>query len=258
MNAIFYTHHYQDDFVRDTFKNLQRLNPEWDIYSIGFEGNILLPDALLAKKDNYPTFAQQLITNPVEWAQADLLFCEAYRHKPDYDYYFFIEYDTMFNVSVLDFFDIEGEDFLGCNINNSPGQDWFWVQLFEDFVEQYRDISIYDHDYADAGQTTCMSFNNKTLKNYRNELIKNKYLYENMFSELRLGTVLKKYTTLQNIRSDISNYISWNPDRITYNFKKPYFYHPGARRCDASKKMWYPRGMFNGPGCTGDNPFRRS
>ena len=47
-----------------------------------------------------------------------------------------------------------------------------------------------------------------------------------MFSELRMGTILKKYTTLKNIREDIFNYVSWTTDDITYDFEKPYFYHP--------------------------------
>ena len=237
MNAIFYTLHYEDEFVRDTFKKLQKLNPQWDIHSIGFKGNKLLPGSLIAKKDKYPSNSCIEGALPVEWSEADLLFCEAYRHKPKYDYYFFVEYDTIFNVPVLDFFDIEGEDFLGCNVDNNPGQAWVWIQKFESFIDQHRDVSMYDDDYGAGGQTTCVSFNNSTLKNYRNEIIKNKYFYEHMFSELRLGTVLKKYTTLKNIRSDISDYVSWTTDDITYNFKKPYFYHPGGNRCVNSKQM---------------------
>lgn len=237
MNAIFYTHHYRDGFVDDNFKKLRQLNVEWDIYSIGFKGNTLLPGSLIANKDKYPTNARIKDALPIEWSEADLLFCEAYRHKPNYNYYFFIEYDTIFNVPVLDFFNIEGEDFLGCNVDSNPGLDWIWIQNFERFIERHKDVALYDDSYGSGGQTTCVSFNNIMLRYYRNELIKNKDYYESMFSELRLGTVLKKYTTLRNIRSDISNYISWNPDWITFNFKKPYFYHPGRGRCLNSKTI---------------------
>ena len=229
MNAIFFTHHYCDDFVEENFKKLQQLNPEWDVYSIGFSGNKLLPLSLIANKNKYPSNLPEYGAEdwmPYEWTEADLLFCEAYKHKPKYDYYFFLEYDTIFNVPVLDFFNIEGEDFQGCNVRNNPSYDWTWIQDFEKFISKHSDISIYDPDYGDGGQTTCVSFNNSTLKNYSNEIITNKYLYENMFSELRMGTILKKYTTLKNIRKDIFNYVSWTIDDITYDFEKPYFYHP--------------------------------
>ncbi len=190
MNAIFFTHHYCDDFVEENFKKLQQLNPEWDVYSIGFSGNKLLPLSLIANKNKYPS------------------------NLPEYGAEDWMPYE------------IEGEDFQGCNVRNNPSYDWTWIQDFEKFISKHSDISIYDPDYGDGGQTTCVSFNNSTLKNYSNEIITNKYLYENMFSELRMGTILKKYTTLKNIREDISNYVSWTTDDITYDFEKPYFYHP--------------------------------
>lgn len=233
MNAIFYIHHCNEEFAQKNFLNIKELNPGWDVYSIGFKGNNLLPGSLYAEKDEYAIFDASKIHNvgkltkwEIEWMSADLLCCEAYTHKPQYDYYFFIEWDTICNVPVLDFFDIEGCEYLGSNVRSNPPQDWIWIKCYEEFLHQYRDVSIYDHEYGDGGQTACMCFNNATLKNYKNEIIKNKYLYDNMFSELRLGTVLKKYTTLKNLRPDILDYISWTSDWITYDFSKPYFYHP--------------------------------
>jgi len=90
MNAIFFTHHYCDDFVEENFKKLQQLNPEWDVYSIGFSGNKLLPLSLIANKNKYPSNLPEYGAEdwmPYEWTEADLLFCEAYKHKPKYDYY---------------------------------------------------------------------------------------------------------------------------------------------------------------------------
>ena len=46
-----------------------------------------------------------------------------------------------------------------------------------------------------------------------------------MFSELRGGTVIKKYTELIRSRPDIADYISWRKDDLKFG-KEKYFYHP--------------------------------
>ena len=216
MNAAFFLHYYVDDCIKERFKRFKKLNKDWDVYSIGFEGNDLLVDSLIAKKELYPQSSD-------DWCSADLLFCESYRYKSNYDNYFFLEYDTIFNVPILDFFDISDDDFLGSNIRHTPPSDWIWIKEYEGSC---FDIDVCMDDYGDGGQTTCCVFNNKTLKFYKSKLVENKQLYENMFSELRLGTILKKYTTLKNIRPDILNYVSWDPTQINVNTDQSYFYHP--------------------------------
>lgn len=219
-----FSHHLVNDVIVERFNNLKKLNPNWDVRPVGFEGYDLLPNSIIVNKDKYPTnnlLKDYSIQKSADWCDPDLYLYDAYIQYPQYDAYFLYEYDTICNVSIDEFFDTS-LDFFGNNIVVPGEESWWWV-------EQYRKLnphnSVFDKLYA-YGQSTCIYMTNKILKHCVEEVIKNKHLYCEMLSEIRGGTLVKQVTDLKKGRHDISNYISWTPNEINVDLSKNYFYHP--------------------------------
>lgn len=220
--AIFFTHYKVGTLEKINSGHIEDLNPDWDFYTIGFEGHNLLGGSLIANRTPYPNnvglSVYSNIGMPPDWYDCDLLFCEAQRLKPKYKHYFFIEYDTICNVPIEDFFDIRG-DFFGSNVEIDV-KDWEWVQRYKNFDNSK------DMDFAGSGQSTAVYFSSSILKKYRTEITKNRRLYSNMLCELRLGTIMKKLGVLKNSREDINRYINWSTEELYIDTNIDYFYHP--------------------------------
>lgn len=224
MKLILFSHHYVNDTITERFENLKRLNPNWDVVSIGFEGYNLLKDSLVVDKSKYPTneglvyFASY---NHINWFEPDLFIYEGYYQKPDYDEYFLYEYDTMCNVSIEEFFNTN-VDFFGSTICNPGEETWDWVKLYRKHNPyNTRFEKIYSY-----GQSTCIYFKKHILKQCTEEVICNKHFYNNMLSEIRAGTLVSQFTTLKKGREDINKFISWTVNDIKINLNQLYFYHP--------------------------------
>lgn len=221
---ILFSHHYFDEAILERFVNLKRLNPNWDILPIGFQGYQLLPDSLVTNKDKYPVnhgLIPCTSNKHVDWTDPDLFIYDAYLQKPNYDAYFLYEYDTICNVSIDSFFDTS-LDFFGNYISNPADETWWWV-------EKYRLLNKYNVHFNTLygyGASTCVYLTNEIARKCANEIIKNKYLYDNMLSEVRGGTLVSQFTTLKKGRNDIEKYISWKQDLISLDKSKDYFYHP--------------------------------
>lgn len=219
-----FSHHYVSDTIVDRFNNLKRLNPDWDIKPIGFEGYDLLPDSIVVDKTKYPTNFNLRETHPnhhVDWFDPDLFIYDSFLQCPNYDAYFLYEYDTICNVSIDEFFDTS-LDFFGNNISDPANETWEWV-------ERYRLTNKNHHEFKTLyayGQSTCVYFKKHILEQCVNQLFINKHLYNNMFCEIRGGVLAKQFTTLKKGRHDIERYISWSPNNINIDLTKPYFYHP--------------------------------
>lgn len=221
--AIIFTHFKNTDFEVENSVIIKKLNPSWDFYSIGFEGYDLLADSLVATRENYPNntglsvITNECCDNP-DWYSCDILFCEAYRQIPNYNSYFIIEYDTICNCSIEKFFNLD-KDFFGNNIKYDV-TNWEWTKRYLKFSNSS------ERDFGTTGQTTCLYFNNYVLKKFYEEMTINKDIYNNMFSELRLGTVMKSLGVLNKSREDIDKFISYEEWRIEPNLNQDYFYHP--------------------------------
>lgn len=221
---VLFSHHYVSDVVIERINNLKRLNPNWDVKSIGFEGYNLLPDSIVVNKDKYPSNFELRGLHPnhhIDWFDPDFYLYDAYLQHPDYNGYFLYEYDTICNTSIDSFFDTS-LDFFGNNVLNPAEEDWEWIQ-------RYRSLNKYHTHFKSLyayGQSTCIYMSNKILKYCVNEVIKNKHLYCNMLSEIRGGTLVKQITDLKVGVENISKYINWNSAYINVDLNTPHFYHP--------------------------------
>lgn len=220
--AIFYTHHKNDDFTRWNFFNIKNLNPLWDVIPVGFENFDLLEGSLKVNTSKYPTnnnLIKRYSQYNISWSESDLLFYDSYFQRPDYQKYFFIEWDCVSNVSVDEFFptntfDVFGNNSFYCNLKDK------W-----EFVEEYIKWGGEITELASYGQSCCVFFKRNVLKQISEELIANKDLYNDMFSELRGGTLIIKFNKLVQPREDIREFIWWEKNGLKFKSKK-YFYHP--------------------------------
>lgn len=225
---ILFSHHYVDDIVIERFENLKKLNPNWDVFPIGFENYNLLKNSLIVDKSKYPNNEGLIYFVPkynINWFEPDLFIYEGYYQKPEYDEYFLYEYDTICNISIEEFFNTN-VDFFGSTICNPGEETWDWVKLYRKHnPHNTRFKNIYSY-----GQSTCIYFKKHILKQCVEEVMINKHFYNNMLSEIRAGTLVSQFTTLKMGREDIRSYISWTSDDITINMDQPYFYHPIKHR----------------------------
>lgn len=221
---ILFSHHQVDSSVVDRFNNLKRLNTDWDVKPIGFDGYSLLTDSIVTKKDKYPTNFELRDTHPyhhIDWFDPDLFIYDAYLQYPNYESYFLYEYDTICNTSIDSFFDTN-LDFFGNNISDPANETWEWITRYRSINKHHNHFKIL-YSY---GQSTCIYFKNHILNKCVNELLVNKHLYNNMLSEVRGGTLVSQFTSLKKGREDIQKYISWTPNDINIDISKPHFYHP--------------------------------
>lgn len=224
MKLILFSHHFVNENVINTFNNVKKLNPTWDVISIGFPGNKLLKDSVILNKSKYPNnYAIQYYASQyhVDWYDPDLFIYEGYFKFPNYEEYFLYEYDTICNVSIEEFFNTN-VDFFGNNLCVPARENWEWSEL-------YRKHNPYNTHFKTLyayGQSTCIYFKNHILKQCVDEILKNRHLYCSMLSEIRGGTLVSQFTELKKGRDDISKYISWTTNDITVDLSKPHFYHP--------------------------------
>jgi hypothetical protein len=223
MKLAIFSHHFVNDFVKWNFANLRRLNPTWDVISIGFDNYNLLQDSLVVDKSIYPSnsrLAQAFKTYNEDWCDPDFFLYEAYRRRPNYDGYFLCEYDTVGNTAINDFFDTS-VDFFGNNISQPVDESWYWVEQYRrlnDFAEENLNL-------ATCGQLACVYASARVAKLCYEEVTRNKRIYDDMLSELRLGTIVSKFCKMDKARMDIRDYIWWERAGLRFGRKK-WFYHP--------------------------------
>lgn len=229
---IIFTHFRNSEFEILNFDHVKKLNPDWDIVSVGFEGNELLDNSIYVSYDKYPrnielakiTGAGENYTNRENWLSCDILIAETYNNFPNYDGYFLYEFDTISNVPIDYFFKLN-KDFLGNNCGeNIENGGWEWVEYYRK-VGGRKNIKL-----GTAGQNTCMYFSNRAIKHFYDEMILNKNtIYNNMLSEMRIGTIIQQKFKINKIRKDINLYVSSNsadPHLKNIKFSDSYFYHP--------------------------------
>jgi hypothetical protein len=227
---IIFSHHYKDNFVYQNFDLLKRLNPSWDVISIGFTEHKedLIENSIVVDSSIYPTNEKVVEARPrsnPNWTQADLFLYDIYHLFPKYDKYFLIEYDTIFNCAIEDFFSkINDCDHFGSNVFNRLTENWIFTKIYFKYNPNHLPLD----KLGSIGQTTCVYLNNNLLKQVTSEIISNPNLYTNMDSELRLGTLIKKFVPhLINSRNDIHKFISWDTNNITLDKTiDNFFYHP--------------------------------
>lgn len=213
--TIVFLHHDVNNVCLYHYDLIKNNNKNNKIYSIGFEGNKLLPDSIQTCKKIYPKNRKF----NWEWTEADLLIYDFYLQRPKEESYFFIEWDTYSNCSVEDYYkDYLDKDLFAPTIfKENQLSDWSWYQKLtpeQKKIEKLGGIS----------PTSCLYFKNNTLKKMTDLLLQNPFNYNDMFSELRLGT-LAQQCGFELFESNNKN-ISWRASDIKINKNKKAFYHP--------------------------------
>jgi len=197
------------------FNLIKEHNKNNKIFSIGFESNQLIKNSYKTSKNKYPK--NNKFNN--EWTEADLLIYDFYLKRPDEESYFFIEWDTYSNCSVEDYYKkfLDKDVFAPKVFNNNNLEKWDWYSRLSDEQKKIEKI-------GGLSPTTCLYFKNNALKRITNLLIKNPSSYNDMFSELRLGT-LAQQCGFELFESGDQN-ISWKTSDIKVDKNKQGFYHP--------------------------------
>jgi len=219
--CIIFSHHYTNETVRRRLDNLKKYNSDCHVVSVGLSGYNLLHGSVIINRNLWPTNKDINIFRKTDWSLGDLCIYQTYIEYPDYDIYFLVEYDTAFNVSIFDFFpNIYTQD---CGVNYGPNFDISEYMWYKNYNHRFAKID--KQHLSTTGPTTCLWFTKNLLSKIVKECFLNKGLYDNMFSELRLGTLIKKFTDIKKNRNDIDDYISFVSEAIVEKHKN-FFYHP--------------------------------
>ena len=133
--------------------------------------------------------------------------------------YFIIEWDTFCNCSLEEYY---GNKLYLNNFGHIIRTDdsllnWYW---YEQLTNEQKTIS----NIAGLTPTSCLLFNNKVLSTIVNRVTSEPRKYDNMFSELRLGTLVQQSGfKLNQIGGDT---VSWHKNLINFDKNKIGYYHP--------------------------------
>lgn len=212
--CIVFLHYTNTEVVLYNYELIIKNNPYTKIHSVGFDGNFLIEGSHVVFKTKYPKNY-----NLTEWSEADLLIYDFYVNYPNYDSYFFIEWDTYCNCSIENYYNIYlDKDFFSPHIViGEKLKDWYWYTILSEEQKSMQMI-------GGVSPTTCLFFKNKVLKSVTDKMFKNTQIYENMFSEIRLGTLIQQCE--YNLFEYGGDKISWLAENIKVNVNVPGYYHP--------------------------------
>jgi hypothetical protein len=222
--CILFLHYKNDDVTFQNYNLIKKYNPNKNIYSIGFENHDLINNShVVYRKQSYPQNKNLNETCKKEyWSEADLLIYDFYINNPNFSKYFIIEWDTYCNCSLEDFYgnSLNMSNFSHCIADKENLESWYWYTQLSDFQKLISNI-------GGIGPTTCLFFIGTVLSSIVNRMLSSPRIYDNMFSELRLGTLLKQSGyTLNKPFLNSESYINWNIDYIKFDSSKPGYYHP--------------------------------
>jgi predicted small secreted protein len=222
--CILFLHYQNDNVTIQNYNLLKKNNPTKNVYSIGFENHNLIDGSHIVYRNQlYPQNKDlNSICKKEYWSEADLLIYDFYINNSNASKYLVIEWDTYCNCSL--------EDFYGNSLNMSNFshgiaekenlENWHWYT-------QLSDSQKLIHNIGGIGPTSGLFFTKSVLSSMVDLMINNPRQYDNMFSELRLGTLLQQSGyTLNKPFLNSESYINWNIDSITFDPSKPGYYHP--------------------------------
>lgn len=222
--SILFLHYNRSNVTLQNFERVKKYNPTKNIYPIGFSGCDLIEGSHVVNKsvDIYPTnnaFLNKDENRSVEWYEADILIYDFYRFHPNLPVYFIVEWDTYCNCSLEEFY---GDKLYLNNFGHSVRtggklEDWYWYKQLTDEQKTMKDI-------GGIGPTSCLLFTNKLLSLMVDRITSNPRQYDNMFSELRMGTLVQQSGYILN---EINNEnITWNESLLNVDKNVKGYYHP--------------------------------
>jgi hypothetical protein len=222
--CILFLHYTNDDVTLRNYETIKKYNPDKIIFPIGFENHNLIEGShIVSRKESYPNNNILNKTCKKEyWSEADLLIYDFYINNPNLPTYLVIEWDTYCNCSLENFY---GNALIMSNFSHVtyPKEmlnNWYW---YTQLSESQKSIS----NIGGIGPTSGLFFTRLVLSSMVNRMLSSPRTYDNMFSELRLGTLLQQSGyTLNKPFLNSESYINWNIDNITFDSSKPGYYHP--------------------------------
>jgi len=222
--CILFLHYQNDDVTINHYELLKKYNPTKNIYPIGFENHNLIDGShVVSRKQSYPkndilneTFAKEY------WSEADLLIYDFYLNYPNLSVYFVVEWDTYCNCSIEQFYQQSlNLDHFGHQICTSDGlKNWYW---YEKLFESQKNLK----NLGGIGPTSCLLFSNLVLSSIVKLMTKNPREYDNMFSEIRIGTLLQQSGFILKVPFvDAYKYVNCKDEYISFDPLKLGYYHP--------------------------------
>jgi hypothetical protein len=223
-DCIIFLHHKTCDVTLNNLKQMKYHNPNKKLYTVGFDGFELIENSHIVDKNSvvYPNNDMMISNNKdwLYWSEADLLIYNFYINYPNYARYIITEWDVYCNCSAEEFYgDLYYEDILAHGVVNDTNiKDWSWYYFLND---QQRNIP----NLGGIGPVLIV-FSNKALNDITNLATKNPRYYDNMFSELRMGTLASHcgYVPKQFMTND--TFVSWKYEFIKFDANVRGWYHP--------------------------------
>jgi hypothetical protein len=221
--SILFLHYNRSDVTLENFERIKKYNPTKNIHPVGFDGCDLIEGSHVVTRtdDIYPN--NNIFLNrderPISWYEADILIYDFYRSNPKLPVYFVLEWDTYCNCSLEDYY---GDKLYLNNFGhavriNEGLLDWYWYNQLNDEQKTMENL-------AGLGPTSCLMFNNQVLSAMVNRITSNPRKYDNMFSEVRLGTLVQQ-SGFQLNQIDKES-VSWREDIINFDKNQFGYYHP--------------------------------
>ena len=222
--CILFLHYSNDDITLRNYELIKKYNPDKILYTIGFENHNLIEGShIVSRKENYPK--NDILNETCKreyWSEADLLIYDFYLNYPNLPTYLVIEWDTYCNCSLESFYGnaLTLSNFSHMTYHKEILNNWHWYKQLSDSQKLIPNI-------GGIGPTSGLFFTKSVLSSIVNLMINNPRQYDNMFSELRLGTLLQQSGyTLNKPFLNSESYINWDYNNITFDPLKPGYYHP--------------------------------
>jgi hypothetical protein len=226
--AIIFTHHKVDDVVLNNYNRIKQFNPDKQIYTVGFKNMDLLPNSFIV--DDSQEYLPKNIKairpdqpNFIYWTQADLLIYDfAHHNELIYDRYLLLEWDTWCNCSIEEFYgDSLKKETFGHTMHYPSEDKWVWYEMLTE--EQKNKFLI----FGGYTPTSGLLFSKDLLIKMNEHIIKYPRRYDDVFSELRLGSIIKSLKGyLDTPFHDAHTYMNWKSDLILFDKNKKGYYHP--------------------------------
>lgn len=222
--CILFLHYSNDDVTMQNYKLLKKYNPTKNIYPIGFENHNLIDGShVVSRKESYPknNLLNKTITKEY-WSEADLLIYDFYLNYPNLPVYFVVEWDTYCNCSIEQFYQQSlNFDHFGHQTCTSDGlENWYWYKKLFESQKNLKNL-------GGIGPTSCLLFSNLVLSSIVKLMTKNPREYDNMFSEIRIGTLLQQSGFILKVPFvDACKYVNCKDEYISFDHLKPGYYHP--------------------------------
>jgi len=224
--AILFTHHNNEAVTVNNFNRVKQFNPTKNIYSVGFKNNNLLENSFIVD-DEQEYLPKNFIfgseAKRKQWTQADLLIYDfIYHNNLPHDKYLIIEWDTYCNCSIEEFYgEALNKETFGHTVHNPVEEDWNW---YRDLTQEQKNNLAFFGGYT---PTSGLLISKEILIKINQLILDNPRKYDNIFSELRLGSLIKiAGYSLNTPFKNSENFMNWNDGKIIFDKTKNGYYHP--------------------------------